>query len=62
MYHGLFVCIMNYLYVLYIIIMVLNCVLYMTLMVFNYVYYGLFACTHLVDVIPLFSRFFHSIY
>jgi hypothetical protein len=59
---GLFTCIMNYLHVLCMILMVLSCVLCMTLMVFIYVYYGLFACTNLVDVMPLFSRFFHFIY
>jgi hypothetical protein len=34
----------------------------MTLIVFIYVYYRLFACTNLVDVMSLFSRFFRSIY
>jgi hypothetical protein len=38
--------------------MVLSCVLCMILMMFIYVYYGLFACINLVDVMPLFSRFF----
>jgi hypothetical protein len=47
---GLFICIMDYLYVLCMILMVLSCVLYMTLMVFIYVYYGLFVCTNLVHV------------
>jgi hypothetical protein len=61
-YNGLFICIMNYLYVLCIILMVLSGVLYMTLMVFIYVYYGLFACTNLVVVIPLFFMVFCSIY
>jgi Na+/alanine symporter len=55
---GLFICIMNYLHVLCMILMVLNCVLCMTLIVFIDVYYGLFACTNLVDVMPLFSQFF----
>jgi hypothetical protein len=53
-YSGLFTCIMDYLHVLYMILMVLSCVLCMTLMVFIYVYYGLFVCTNLVDVMPLF--------
>jgi hypothetical protein len=44
---------MNYLHVLCMIFMVLSCVLCMTLMVFIYVYYGLFACTNLVDVMSL---------
>jgi membrane-associated HD superfamily phosphohydrolase len=57
-YSGLFTCIMDYLYVLCMILMVLSCVLCMTLMVFIYVYYGLFAYINLVDVMPLFSRFF----
>jgi hypothetical protein len=34
----------------------------MTLMVFIYVYYGLFACTNLVDVMSLFFTVFLSIY
>jgi hypothetical protein len=55
---GLFTCIINYLHVLWIILMVLSCVLCMILMMFIYVYYGLFACINLVDVMPLFSRFF----
>jgi hypothetical protein len=59
---DLFTCIMDYLHVLYMILMVLSCVLYMTLMMFIYVYYGLFTYTNLVDVMPLFSRFFRSIY
>jgi hypothetical protein len=59
---GLFICIMDYFYVLCMILMLLSCVLCMTLMVFIYVYYGLFACTILVDIMSLFSRFFHSIY
>jgi hypothetical protein len=59
---GLFTCIMDYFYVLCMILMLLSCVLCMTLMVFIYVYYGLFACTILVDVMSLFSRFFRSIY
>jgi hypothetical protein len=58
-YSGLFTCIMDYLHVLCIILMVLSCVLCMTLMVFIYVYYGLFACTNLVDVMPL---FFHGFF
>jgi hypothetical protein len=55
---GLFTCIMDYLHVLCMILMVLNCVLCMTLMVFIYVYYGLFACTNLVDAMPLFFMVF----
>jgi hypothetical protein len=58
----LFTCIMNYLHVLCMIFMVLSFVLCMTLMIFIYVYYGLFACTNLVDVMSLFLRFFCSIY
>jgi hypothetical protein len=54
---GLFTCIMNYLYVLCMIFMVLSCVLGMTLMMFIYVYYGLFACTNLVDVMSFFTVF-----
>jgi hypothetical protein len=38
--------------------MVLSCVLYMTLILFIYMYYGLFICTNLVDVIPLFFTVF----
>jgi hypothetical protein len=53
-YNGFFTCIIDYLHVLCIILMVLSGVLYMTLMVFIYVYYGLFACTNLVVVMPLF--------
>jgi hypothetical protein len=59
---GLFTCIMDYLHVLCMILMVLSCVLCMTLMVFIYMYYRLFACTNSVDVMPLFSLFFCSIY
>jgi hypothetical protein len=59
---GLFTCIMDYLHVLCMILMILSCVLCMTLMVFIYVYYGLFACTNLVDVISLFFTVFRSIY
>jgi hypothetical protein len=59
---GLFTCIMNYLHVPCMIFMVLSCVLCMTLMMFIYVYYGLFACTNLVDVISLFFTVFCSIY
>jgi hypothetical protein len=55
---GLFTCIMNYLHVLCMIFMVLSCVLCMTLMLFIYVYYGLFACTNLVDVMLLFFMIF----
>jgi small-conductance mechanosensitive channel len=55
---GLFTCIMNYLHVLCMIFMVLSCVLCMTLMVFIYVYYGLFACTNLVDTMSLFFMIF----
>jgi hypothetical protein len=51
---GLFICIMDYLHVLYMILMVLSCVLCMTLMMFIYVYYGLFTCTNLVDGMLLF--------
>jgi hypothetical protein len=54
---GLFICIMNYLYILCIIFMVLSCVLCMTLMMFIYVYYGLFAYTNLV-VMSLFFMVF----
>jgi small-conductance mechanosensitive channel len=49
---------MYYLHVLYMILMVSICVLYMTLMVFIYVYYGLFACTNLVDIMLLFFTVF----
>jgi hypothetical protein len=55
---GLFICIIDYLYVLCMILMILSCVLCMTLKVFIYVYYGLFACTNLVDVISLFFTVF----
>jgi hypothetical protein len=55
---GLFTCIIDFLYVLCTILMVLSCVLCMTLMVFIYVYYGLFACTNLVDVMSLFFTVF----
>jgi hypothetical protein len=57
-YSDLFTCIINYLHVLCMIFMVLSYVLYMTLMLFIYVYYGLFAYTDLVDVIPLFFTIF----
>jgi hypothetical protein len=57
-YSGLFICMMDYLYILYMILIVLSCVLYMTLMVFIYVYYELFAYTNLVDIIPLFFTVF----
>jgi hypothetical protein len=57
---GLFIYIMDYLHVLCIILIALSCVLCMTLMMFIYVYYGLFACTNLIDVISLFSQFFRS--
>jgi hypothetical protein len=56
-YSDLFMCIMNYLYILYMILMMLSCVLCMTLM-FIYVNYELFACTNLVYIIPLFSTIF----
>jgi hypothetical protein len=59
---GLFTCTMDYLHVLCMILMVLSCVLCMTLIVFIYVYYGLFACTNLVDIMPLFFIVFCSIY
>jgi hypothetical protein len=55
---GLFTCIMDYLDVLCMILMVLSCVLCMTLMIFIYLYYGIFACTNLVDVILLFFMIF----
>jgi hypothetical protein len=55
---GLFTCIIDYLHVLCMILMVLSCVLCMTLMVFIYMYYGLFVCTNLVDVMPLFFTVF----
>jgi hypothetical protein len=55
---GLFICIMNYLFVLCIILIVLSCVLCMTLMIFIYVYYGLFAYTNLVDIMSLFFMIF----
>jgi hypothetical protein len=51
---------MDYLHVLCMILIALSCVLCMTLMVFIYVYYGLFACTNLIDVMSLFSQFFRS--
>jgi hypothetical protein len=57
-YSSLFTCIINYLHVLCMIFMVLSCVLCMTLMVFIFVYYGLFTCTNLVDVMPLFFTVF----
>jgi hypothetical protein len=59
---GLYICIINYLYLLYTIFMVLSCVLCMTLMLFIYVYYGLFVCTNLLDVMSLFFMIFRSIY
>jgi hypothetical protein len=59
---GLFTCIMDYLRILCMILMVLSYVLCMTLMLFIYVYYGLFACTNLVDVISLYFTVFRSIY
>jgi hypothetical protein len=59
---GLFTCIMDYLHILCMILMILSCVLCITLMMFIYMYYRLFACTNLVDVMPLFSWFFRSIY
>jgi hypothetical protein len=55
---GLFTGIMNYLHVLCMLFMVLSYVLYMTLMLFIYVYYGLFACTNLVDIMSLFFMVF----
>jgi hypothetical protein len=55
---DLFICLMNYLYVLCIFFMVLSYVLCMTLMMFIYVYYELFACINLVDVMPLFFMIF----
>jgi hypothetical protein len=57
---GLFTRIMDYLYVLCMILMVWICALCMTLMLFIYVYYGLFACTNLVDIMMLFLLFFLS--
>jgi hypothetical protein len=42
--------------------MILSCVLCMTFMVFIYMYYKLFACTNLVDVMPLFFTVFYFIY
>jgi hypothetical protein len=54
----LFTRIMDYLHVLCMILMVWICVLCMTLMMFIYVYYVLFACTNLVDIIPLFFTIF----
>jgi hypothetical protein len=57
-YSGLFTYIMDYLHILCMILMVLSCVLCMTLIVFIYVYYGLFACTNSVDVMPLFFMIF----
>jgi hypothetical protein len=61
-YSGLFICILDYLYVLCMILMILSCVLCMTLMVFIYVYYELFAYTNLVDIMSLFFMVFRSIY
>jgi hypothetical protein len=55
---GLFTCIMNFLYVLYMTFMVWIYILCVTLMLFIYMYYGLFTCTHLVDIILLFFTFF----
>jgi hypothetical protein len=55
---GLFVCIIDYLHVLYMILMVLSYVLSMTLMVFIYMYYGLFTCINLVDDMSLFFTVF----
>jgi hypothetical protein len=55
---GLFTYIMDYLHVLCLNLMVLSCVLCMTLMAFIYMYYGLFACTNLVDVMMLFFMVF----
>jgi hypothetical protein len=57
---GLFTRIMDYLYVLCMILMVWICALCMTFMLFIYVYYGLFACTNLVDIMMLFLLFFLS--
>jgi hypothetical protein len=57
-YSGLFTCIMDCLHILCMILMVWICVLCMTLVVFIYVYYELFACTNLVEVMPLFSTVF----
>jgi hypothetical protein len=54
---DLFICIMNYLYILCIIFMILSCVLCMTLMMFIYIYYGLFACTNLVVMSLFFTVF-----
>jgi hypothetical protein len=55
---SLFICIIDYLHILYMILMMLSCVLCMTLIAFIYVYYGLFACTNLVYVMMLFSTVF----
>jgi hypothetical protein len=55
---DLFTCIMDYLHILCATLMVYIYVLCMTLMVFIYMYYGLFAYTNLVYVLPLFSTFF----
>jgi hypothetical protein len=56
---GLFTCIMDYLHVLLcMLLIVLSCVLCMTLMVYIYVYYGLFACTNLVQLMSLFFTVF----
>jgi hypothetical protein len=57
-YSSLFICIIDYLYVLCMIFMVLSCILCMTLIVFIYVYYGLFACINLIEVMSLFFTFF----
>jgi hypothetical protein len=54
---DLFICIMNYLHVLYMILMVCIYVC-MTLIVFIYVYYGLFAYINLVEVMSLFFMVF----
>jgi hypothetical protein len=59
---GLFTCIIDYLHVLCMILIVLSCVLCMTLIVFVYMYYGLFTCTNLVNIIPLFFHIFRFIY
>jgi hypothetical protein len=57
---GLFTCIIDYLHVLCMFLIVLSCVVCMTLMMYIYVYYGLFACTNLVQLMSLFFTVFSS--
>jgi hypothetical protein len=58
---DLFSCIINYLYVLCMTLMMCIYVLYMFIIIFIYIYYGVFACTNLVDIILLFFTVFSII-